>query len=128
LSRFNRETAGEAPRESFALTIRAPGSDEILGGLWAFSLWGSFYVNVVVVPEAGRRRGTGSVLMRLAEQEARARGCRNMWLDTFAFQARPFYERLGFEVFGELDGLAPCYPRTFLRKTLSAVVIPSVSG
>jgi ribosomal protein S18 acetylase RimI-like enzyme len=41
-----------------------------------------------------------------------------MWLDTFAFQARAFYERLGFEVFGRLDGLAPYYPRYFMQKTL----------
>lgn len=41
-----------------------------------------------------------------------------MWLDTFQFQARPFYERLGFEVFGRLEGLAPYFPRYFMKKTL----------
>jgi hypothetical protein len=41
-----------------------------------------------------------------------------MWLDTYAFQARQFYERLGFEVFGQLDGLKPFFPRYFLKKTL----------
>jgi hypothetical protein len=42
-----------------------------------------------------------------------------MWLDTFDFQARPFYERLGFGVFGRLDGLAPFFPRNFMKKTLA---------
>jgi hypothetical protein len=41
-----------------------------------------------------------------------------VWLDTFEFQARGFYERLGFEVFGRLDGLAPFFPRYFMQKTL----------
>jgi ribosomal protein S18 acetylase RimI-like enzyme len=118
LGRFNDNTVGEARREPFALTIQAPGAGEILGGLWAYSLWGSFYINMVSVPEADRRRGLGAELMAQAEREARARGCAHMWLDTFAFQARAFYERLGFEVFGRLDGLAPYYPRYFMQKTL----------
>jgi GNAT superfamily N-acetyltransferase len=118
LTRFNRRTVGEERRDPFALTIATPSSEEIVGGLWAFSMWGSFYVNIVVVPESARGQGLGSDLMRQAEHEARARGCRHMWLDTFDFQARAFYERLGFEVFGRLDGLAPYYPRYFMQKTL----------
>ena len=121
LSRFNHESVGEEQREPFALTIGPPGAPEagaILGGLWAFSLWGSFYVNIVVVPEVARGQGLGAELMRQAEQEARVRGCGHIWLDTFAFQARGFYERLGFEVFGRLDGLAPYYPRYFMQKNL----------
>ena len=39
-----------------------------------------------------------------------------MWTDTYAFQARPFYERMGFVVFGRLDGPAPIFPRFFLMK------------
>ena len=118
LYRFNVEAVGKTASEPFVLTIKAPGSDEILGGLAAVSYWGSFYISDVVMPKTARRQGLGSELMRRAEQEARARGCRHMWLDTFEFQARPFYERLGFEVFGRLDGLKPFFPRYFMKKTL----------
>lgn len=120
LTRFNRESVGEETHQPFALTVSAPGADEVLGGLWAYSLWGAFYVNIVIVPESARGQGLGAELMRQAEQEARARGCGHIWLDTFAFQARGFYERLGFTVFGRLDGLAPYYPRYFMQKTLDA--------
>jgi GNAT superfamily N-acetyltransferase len=118
LGQFNTEAVGGPAGERFVLTIKAPGSDAILGGLLAVSYWGSFYISDVVVPETARRQGLGAELMRQAEQEARARGCRHMWLDTFEFQARPFYERLGFEVFGRLDGLEPFFPRYFMQKTL----------
>ena len=64
LARFNREMVGDGDRKPFALTIEAPGSGEILGGLWAYALWGSFYVNMVIVPEAARGTGLGSELMR----------------------------------------------------------------
>ena len=83
------------------------------------SLWGSFYIALVITPDGARGRGLGTDLMAQAEAEARRQGCREMWLDTFAFQARPFYERLGFEVFGQLDGPAPAFPRWFMKKPLA---------
>jgi hypothetical protein len=56
--------------------------------------------------------------MRMAEEEAVRRGCVTAWLDTYDFQARGFYERLGYELFGTIEGHAPVYPRYFLRKAL----------
>jgi hypothetical protein len=41
--------------------------------------------------------------MDRAEIRARERGCHSAWLDTFSFQARGFYEKLGYEEFGRLD-------------------------
>ncbi|MDP3853816.1 N-acetyltransferase [Phenylobacterium sp.] len=115
---FNQKTVGDAEGEPFALTITAHGDDAVLGGLWGLSLWGSFYIGLVVAPEGARGQGLGTDLMILAEAEAARRGCRHMWLDTYAFQARPFYERLGFAVFGQIDGPAPMFPRVFMGKDL----------
>lgn len=117
---FNQKAVGDAEGLAFALTITAPGDDVVQGGLWGLSLWGSFYIGLVVAPEGARGRGLGSELMLRAQAEATARGCRDMWLDTYAFQARAFYEGLGFKVFGQIDGPAPMFPRFFMRKDLSA--------
>jgi len=118
LLRFNQDAVGDAQGVPFALVISTPDSNDVLGGLWALSLWASFYIGLVVTPEGGRGVGLGSELMRQAEDEAVLRDCRHMWLDTYAFQAGPFYERLGFEVFGQIDGPAPMFPRFFMQKTL----------
>ena len=115
---FNQASVGDAQGQAFALTVSQAGSSEVLGGLWALSLWGSFYIGLVVAPEGARGQGIGSELMRQAEAEARARGCHGMWLDTYAFQARPFYERVGFTVFGQIEGPAPMFPRVFMSKSL----------
>jgi ribosomal protein S18 acetylase RimI-like enzyme len=39
-----------------------------------------------------------------------------VWLDTFSFQARGFYEKLGYTVFGEIENHPPGHSRFFLRK------------
>jgi hypothetical protein len=39
-------------------------------------------------------------------------------LDTFDFQARGFYERNGYELFGTLDDCPPGHKRYYLKKAL----------
>jgi hypothetical protein len=41
-------------------------------------------------------------------------------LETLSFQARGFYERYGYSVFGELDDFPPGHRKYFLKKNLSA--------
>jgi hypothetical protein len=43
--------------------------------------------------------------MDRAEVHARERGCHSAWLDTFSFQARGFYEKLGYDEFGTTTGI-----------------------
>ena len=52
------------------------------------------------------------------EQAAKERGCTYAHLDTFSFQARPFYEALGYEVFGILDDYPPGHHKFFMKKAL----------
>jgi ribosomal protein S18 acetylase RimI-like enzyme len=58
------------------------------------------------------------VLLERAEAEGRARGAVMAHLDTFTFQARGFYERCGYIVFGVLP-YTNGVERYYMRKTLS---------
>jgi GNAT superfamily N-acetyltransferase len=120
LLEFNEAAVGNATSRTLAVLLRDAATDELIGGLWARSLWGSLYIDIMFVPEPLRRSGIGMSLLRQAEQEAMRRGCRQMWTDTYAFQARSFYEKAGFTVFGRLDGPAPIFPRFFLKKELGS--------
>ncbi|MGE3518556.1 MAG: GNAT family N-acetyltransferase [Vicinamibacterales bacterium] len=91
----------------------------VIGGLWAHTAYDWLFVQLLVVPEGFRGRGLGSELMKRAEDEARRRGCHGAWLDTFEFQARGFYERLGYRCFGELENY-PVGPRHFMKKSLQS--------
>jgi hypothetical protein len=57
--------------------------------------------------------------METIEQAAKERGCTYAHLDTFSFQARPFYEALGYEVFATLDEYPPGHHKYFMKKALT---------
>jgi hypothetical protein len=58
--------------------------------------------------------------MNEAEAEAIRRGCRGAWLDTFSFQARGFYERPGYSIFGTIENFPPGHRRFFLKKDFAS--------
>lgn len=93
---------------------------EVVGGLQAETYWGWMFIKTLALREEAREHGIGTRLMALAEAEAIRRGCRHAYLDTFDFQARPFYEQHGYAVFGHLDDFPGEHTRYFLRKDLSA--------
>ena len=115
---FNAERGGPSGSSPFAIPIRDPATGEVSGGLWAGSGYDWLRIELLIVPEALRGRGIGTRLMRMAEAAARSRGCVGVWLDTFEFQARGFYEKRGYRCFGELGDYPPGFARYFLTKGL----------
>ncbi|HEX2942077.1 MAG TPA: GNAT family N-acetyltransferase [Rhodopila sp.] len=92
----------------------------VIGGLWASTLLTWLNIEMLFVPAALRRCGTGSALIHSAEAEAAARGCRHAIVDTFNPHAALFYQALGFVRFGELDDFPPGHRRIFFQKALAA--------
>jgi GNAT superfamily N-acetyltransferase len=120
LARFNELRVGHpSDFRPFAILILHPETSEIVGGLWGVTDYAQLHVDLLFVPETLRGSGLGRQLMRQAEEEAWRRGCRGAWLETYSFQARGFYERLGYAVFGTIDDYPPRHSRFFLKKTFS---------
>lgn len=117
LEAYDKATAGDSGNRRLAVFLR-DGEGRVAGGLLGDSFWSWLHVHDFWVHEDLRGRGYGVRLMRAAEEEAARRGCLGIYLETTSYQARPFYEKMGFEVFGELKDLAPGHSFYFLRKRL----------
>jgi len=111
---FNSAVTGIGDGEWLAFLVRDE-SGRIVAGLCG-NTWGrACEVRQFWVEESQRRRGIGTKLLRAAEQEARRRGCAQIVLMTFSFQAPAFYERNGFEVVATLEN-HPWGHRNFLMR------------
>lgn len=66
------------------------------GGLFASIKGRWLCIDYLWVGESMRKNGLGSQLMHVAEEESKKLGCHNALVDTFSFQALPFYEQLGY--------------------------------
>jgi len=89
---------------------------QLSGGLQGAVEWDWLHLAHLWVREP--RRGLGRRLVQAAEDLAREEGKRGLFLDTLAFQARPFYEKLGFTVFGTIEGAAGEHARYFMAKRI----------
>lgn len=119
LSDFN---ASQAEKEDDALlTVFLRDSNQIIvGGLRGYTLWSWLHISQVWLQSDLRGQGYGKKIIAAAEREAVRRGCRNAHLDTFDFQAREFYEKLGYEVFGVLKNFPDGHSRFYMQKRISS--------
>lgn len=116
-------TASEQAGHSFAptvldLTANIDGVE--VGGLSGQLIYGWLWIMLLGVGTAHRGRGVGQALIEEAEAFARAHGAIGMNVDTFAYQAPGFYERLGFTEVSRLSGPVPAEDRIYFVKRLSS--------
>ena len=114
---FNRAVIGDPNEVPLGVFVR-DASGRVVGGLLGHVKWGWVYVAKLWLPDELRGRGVGTRVMRAIEEYARQHECLGIYLDTFEYQALPFYEKLGYVQFGVLDGYPPGYRQFHLFKAL----------
>jgi GNAT superfamily N-acetyltransferase len=93
---------------------------ELMGGLLG-DIWAAWlHVRILSVAMPVRGKGFGKELVKRAEAYSVERGCTDAFLDTFSFQARPFYEKLGYRVFGTLENHPIGHQHYFMTKKLDS--------
>ena len=114
IDNFNARTV-PGRDQRFAILLRdADGA--LVGGLDGVIGWEWLFVDNLWVHDAIQRQGHGGDLLARGERYALEHGCHSVWLDTF--QARGFYERQGYTVFGTLPDYPAGQTRYFFKKRL----------
>jgi GNAT superfamily N-acetyltransferase len=115
---FNAEATGH--RDIQDLRIEARGEDGgLLAGL-AGSTWGGCgFIELIWVRADRRRGGLGTQLLAAAETEIRRRGCDQVALSTYSFQAPGFYLRAGYTECGRRSDVPHGYDQILFVKRLS---------
>jgi GNAT superfamily N-acetyltransferase len=110
--------SGLAAEEELVVFARQGG--ELLGGCCGSTWGGTCELNSLWVDQRYRRRGIGARLLAVAEDEALGRGCHQVVLFTYLFQAPGFYERSGYKIVGRVDDYPTGTPALWFHKVLSA--------
>ena len=120
LARFNVAATRHTYYSPVAIFLK-DDRDAVLGGALG-DVWGGWLdLTFLWVAELLRGKGYGERLLQAAEVEARAHGCQGVFFETLGFQAPPFYERLGYEVFAELPDRPAGYTSYFMKKILREI-------
>ena len=116
LNADNRRRSSIVDLSDIAVVLRDAETGDVVGGLWAEDDFAWVFVKYLIVPDAFRGQGLGARVMQEVEAVARKRGRIGVWLNTFDFQSRSFYEKIGYHVFGRLDGTDAQNGQSFLCK------------
>jgi len=93
--------------------------DRVVGGIIAYIYcWKILCIDILWVDPEHRNKGYATALMNDAENTAKEIGCRLAHLDTFDFQAKGLYEKLGYTVFGVLEDCPEGHSRYYMSKKL----------
>ncbi|MDA0790081.1 MAG: GNAT family N-acetyltransferase [Proteobacteria bacterium] len=118
LDEFNEPFAGPRNAEEFGFTVRDENGT-VVAGLVASCIWEWLHINVIWVSDTLRGQGYGSSLLEAAEHEGISRNRKYAMLHTFSFQARPFYERHGYQLSGELTDFPKGHSQFMMFKRLA---------
>ena len=114
---YNRTQIGRRKWKRIAVSVRDDGGI-IVGGVTG-EVWADWlFVQLMWLDEAYRGYDYASRALDALEDEARALGAKHAYVDTFSFQARPFYEKRGYRVFGTLENYPDLHSRYWLTKEL----------
>jgi ribosomal protein S18 acetylase RimI-like enzyme len=95
-------------------------NQKVVGGVVAWMRPGIqlLCVDIIWVSEDLRNQGYGTKLMLAAEAEGIKQGCTHSQLETLPFQAKEFYQKLGYVEIGRVEKLYGDHDAFYMRKNL----------
>ncbi len=120
LGAFNQEALSFSGTPEMPIALVIKNDDDIIAGISGCIDWGYiFHLELLFVDEKYRHQGLGTLLVGEIEHKAKANGAGLVQTDTFDFQAKDFYLKHGYEIFGVIDDSPrPGHKRYYLKKDL----------
>jgi ribosomal protein S18 acetylase RimI-like enzyme len=115
---YNQGQVGNYIRKPFSIYVK-DNYGRVIAGVTGVALVNyDCIVQLVAVDPAHRRQGWGRKLLQELDKFARANNCNNIRLETADFQARGFYEKMGYQKVAEMDNSFLGHKVYIMRKDL----------
>lgn len=114
LDDYNSQFGVDTRKHEDFLFVIKDDQDHIIGGAQGriFSDW----LNIYSLFSDRSVKGIGTLLMDHVENYAKNKNCKGVHLTTFEFQAPEFYQKRGYEIYGEIENFAGNYKNVYMKK------------
>jgi ribosomal protein S18 acetylase RimI-like enzyme len=109
-----------SPLNQKDFTVHAKLDNHIVGVAMGESKFDWMILQYLAVKNEYRGLGLGKKLLKEVIELAMNRKCNGIHLDTFEFQAKNFYAKFGFVVYGEIEDHPSGYKRYFMKLQLAS--------
>jgi len=103
-------------RKKYYITIKK--EDEIVAGASGGVFGDSLFISDLIVDETHQNNGLGREILDKIENHANENNCKNIWVDTYEYQAPEFYEKNNYVEKGRIENYRGNYARIFYSKDL----------
>lgn len=93
-------------------------NDKLIGGAIGFIQYNWYFLDLLYIDEEYRGQNIGTSLIKQIEAFAKKENLTGVRMETWDFQAKDFYEKLGYTVYGEIKNCPPGTIDYFLKKEL----------
>lgn len=121
IAEFNRTTIADLEPNKDETRFHVVAKDdagELIGGLRGACYWNALHIELLWLSDTVRGSGIGRKILGAAEDFARDRGCGLALVETTSWQARPFYEKNGYQLIATLEGRPQGHSSHYLTKIL----------
>ena len=116
LQEYNSQFWEADDRHKFVITLN--DNNSLVGGI-VFTIFGEWLeIDYFWVDTKKRSKGYGRQILEKVEIYAKSKGCKHSFLNTFSFQAKPFYEKNGYKVVYAQNNYPLTNSRYFMEKQL----------
>lgn len=90
----------------------------VIGGVRATCFWNTMHIELLWLSEECRGKGIGKALIVSAENFAKEHNCEKVFVETTSWQAKPFYEKVGYKHIATLNDRPKGHASHYLTKDL----------
>lgn len=123
LHKFNRENCEwiqknteEKPDKTKYYNFGVYDNDKLIGGAVGYIAWKWYFLDELWIEEGYRKNGIGTKLINKIEKCAKENNLLGVRMETWSFQARGFYEKMGYNVYATFEDCPPGTIDYFLKK------------
>ncbi|MEO9912603.1 GNAT family N-acetyltransferase [Parasphingorhabdus sp.] len=95
------------------------GTGSVVGGIRASCYWNTLHIELLWLSEECRGTGIGKQLLDSAENYAAEHHCEKALVETTSWQAKPFYEKNGYQLLATLPDRPKGHASHYLAKNLT---------